>query len=151
MLAANKGTHYNLGWHRDVIQIPEAEIRDELFSEERHHNSCQINLPLYNEDFLQVVPANHNRLKYKGKCGFFRDQNTMPHWMQICRVTEQVFIEAGSALFYNNNLIHRGYCEMIESPRQTLNMGFHSASRKPTWHFYLLNPDTFFSRGYCKT
>lgn len=143
MLAANKGTHYNLGWHRDVIQIPEAEIRDELFSKERHHNSCQINLPLYNEDFLQVVPASHNRPNTKGEDAAFSGTKHYAPLDADMPGAEQVFIEAGSALFYNNNLIHRGYCEMIESPRRTLHMGFHSASRKPTWHFYLLNPDTF--------
>ena len=26
----------------------------------------------------------------------------------------------------------------METPRRTLHMGYHSASRKPTWHFYLL-------------
>jgi len=26
----------------------------------------------------------------------------------------------------------------METPRRTLHMGYHSAARKPTWHFYLL-------------
>ena len=49
-----------------------------------------------------------------------------------------VKIPAGHALLYNNNLIHRGYNAGMETPRRTLHMGYHSAARKPTWHFYLL-------------
>lgn len=142
MLAANPGTYYNLGWHRDVIQIPENEIRDELFSKERHHNSCQINLPLYDEDFLQVVPASHNRPNTPGENRAFAGTKHYAPLDADMPGAEKVLIEAGSALFYNNNIIHRGYCEKIKNPRRTLHMGFHSASRKPTWHFYLLNPNT---------
>lgn len=61
MPAADPGTKYNLGWHRDVIQVPEDEVREELCSAQRHHNSCQINLPLYAENCLQVVPGSHRR------------------------------------------------------------------------------------------
>ena len=142
MLAANPGTYYNLGWHRDVIQIPENEIRDELFSKERNHNSCQINLPLYDEAFLQVVPASHNRPNTAGENEAFAGTKHYAPLDAKMPGAEKVLIEAGTALFYNNNIIHRGYCEKIENPRRTLHMGFHSASRKPTWHFYLLNPDT---------
>jgi ectoine hydroxylase-related dioxygenase (phytanoyl-CoA dioxygenase family) len=141
MLAANPGTYYNLGWHRDVIQIPENEIRDELFSKERQHNSCQINLPLYDEDFLQVIPASHNRPNTSGENEAFAGTKHYAPLNANMPGAQKVFIDAGSALFYNNNLIHRGYCEKIENPRRTLHMGFHSATRKPTWHFYLLSPN----------
>ena len=142
MLAANSGTHYNLGWHRDVIQIPQEQIRDGLFSPERYHNSCQINLPLYEEDFLQVVPASHNRPNTDGENAAFAGTKHYAPLDADMPGAEKVFIEAGTAAFYNNNLIHRGYCEKMEAPRRTLHMGYHSASRKPTWHFYLLNPQT---------
>ena len=141
MLAANPGTYYNLGWHRDVIQIPQNEIRDELFCTQRHHNSCQINLPLYDEDFLQVVPASHNRPNTSGEDTAFAGTKHYATLNADMPGAHKVFIEAGSALFYNNNIIHRGYCEKMENPRRTLHMGFHSATRKPTWHFYLLNPN----------
>ena len=61
ILAFNPGVSYALGWHRDVIQIPEEEIEDRLFSADRFHNSVQINLPLVQEDALEIVPASHNR------------------------------------------------------------------------------------------
>ena len=140
MLAANPGTVYNLGWHRDVIQIPEDEIRDELFSEQRHHNSCQINLPLYEEACLQVVPASHRRPNTAAENKAFAGTKHYAPLDAEMPGAEVVSIAAGSALFYNNNLIHRGYHAGLEQPRRTLHMGFHSARRKPTWHFYLLNP-----------
>ena len=57
ILVFNPGVTYVQGWHLDVIQIPEDEIEDWLFSPERHHNSVQINLPLVDEQCLWVVPA----------------------------------------------------------------------------------------------
>lgn len=105
IFATTPGVSYNLDWHRDVIQIPQDQIRDELFSPDWPHTSMQINLPLHEEQSLWVVP---------------------------------VKIPAGHALLYNNNLIHRGYKEGMQTPRRTLHMGYHSGSRKPTCHFYLL-------------
>jgi ectoine hydroxylase-related dioxygenase (phytanoyl-CoA dioxygenase family) len=61
IFATNPGVSYSLGWHRDIIQIPQNEIRDELFSPEWPHNSVQINLPLYEEQSLWVVPGSHRR------------------------------------------------------------------------------------------
>ena len=54
ILASNTGVNNNLGWHRDVIQIPEDEIEDCLFSKNRFHNSVQINLPLVEEEVLWI-------------------------------------------------------------------------------------------------
>ncbi|NRA38057.1 MAG: phytanoyl-CoA dioxygenase family protein [Planctomycetes bacterium] len=140
MLAANVGTLYNLGWHRDVIQIPEEEIRDDLFSSQRFHNSCQINLPLFDEDCLQVVPASHNRANSNDENEAFAGTKHYAPLDACMPGGQKVAIPAGSALFYNNNIIHRGYSDGLKDIRRTLHMGFHSAQRKPTWHFYLLNP-----------
>jgi hypothetical protein len=51
----------------------------------------------------------------------------------------KVSLKAGQAVFYNNNLIHRGCSENSKVPRRTLHMGYHSAANPPTWHFYLLD------------
>ena len=141
ILASNPGVSYNLGWHRDVIQIPEAEIEDRLFSKERFHNSVQINLPLVQEDALEIVPGSHNRPNtpeenqaFAGTKHYAPLDAEMPGAMQVS-------LKAGQAVFYNNNLIHRGYCMNSKVPRRTLHMGYHSASKPPTWHFYLLNAE----------
>ncbi len=139
ILAANIGTEYALGWHRDVIQIPQDEIEDWLFSSERFHNSVQINLPLVDENSLWVVPGSHNRPNkpeeeavFEGSKHYAPEGAEMPGGIPVT-------LKAGQAVLYNNNLIHRGYTKKMTKPRRTLHMGYHSAAHPPTWHFYLLN------------
>ena len=139
ILAANAGTSYSLGWHRDIIQIPEEEIEDWLFSPERFHNSVQINLPLVDENSLWVVPGSHNRPNLEEENKAFAGSN---HYAPVGVEMPggiPVKLKAGQAVFYNNNLIHRGYSEKMEIPRRTIHMGYHSSAFPPTWHFYLLN------------
>ncbi|CAL1519644.1 phytanoyl-CoA dioxygenase family protein [Chitinophaga sp. MM2321] len=141
ILAANVGTAYSLGWHRDIIQIPQPEIEDWLFSPERFHNSVQINLPLVDENSLWVVPASHNRGNTAGENEAFAGSK---HYAPVGAVMPggiPVMLKAGQAVLYNNNLIHRGFTEVMKLPRRTLHMGYHSAQYPPTWHFYLLNGD----------
>ncbi len=140
ILASNAGVQYSLGWHRDIIQIPEEEIRDELFSSDWPHNSVQINLPLYEENSLWAVPGSHNRPNTVEENAFFEGSK---HYARIREEPmpggEPISIPAGHACLYNNNLIHRGHNTKRDMPRRTLHMGYHSATRKPTWHFYLLD------------
>ncbi|MCK8494857.1 phytanoyl-CoA dioxygenase family protein [Spirosoma sp. RP8] len=141
ILAANEGTEYSLGWHRDIIQIPQAEIEDWLFSPERFHNSVQINLPLVDENSLWVVPGSHNRPNTEAENQAFQGSK---HYAPIGVEMPggiAVPLKAGQAVLYNNNLIHRGFTETMKIPRRTLHMGYHSAAYPPTWHFYLLNGD----------
>jgi hypothetical protein len=141
VLAANKGVKYDLGWHRDVIQIPEEEIKDELFSKERFHNSVQINLPLYDEDALWVVPGSHHRSNLPEEEKVFEgSKHYSPKGLPMPG-SIAVPLKAGQAVFYNNNLIHRGYTQEVMVPRRTVHMGYHSALYPPTWHFYLLNDE----------
>lgn len=141
ILAANEGTQYSLGWHRDIIQIPQPEIQDWLFSPERFHNSVQINLPLVDENSLWVVPGSHNRANTPQENeAFHGSKHYAPVGVEMPGGIP-VPLKAGQAVLYNNNLIHRGYTEKMKIPRRTLHMGYHSASYPPTWHFYLLNSD----------
>lgn len=139
ILAANEGTSYSLGWHRDIIQIPEAEIENWLFSPDRFHNSVQINLPLVDENSLWIVPASHNRPNTADEDSAFGETK---HYAPVGSEMPggiAVPLKAGQAVLYNNNLIHRGYSEVMKMPRRTLHMGYHSAAYPPTWHFYLLD------------
>jgi len=141
ILAANVGTEYSLGWHRDIIQIPQDEIEDWLFSPERFHNSVQINLPLVNENSLWVVPRSHHRPNTPEENAAFRGSK---HYAPVGAEMPggiPVPLKAGQAVLYNNNLVHRGFTKKMTVPRRTLHMGYHSAAFPPTWHFYLLNSD----------
>ena len=141
ILAANEGTEYSLGWHRDIIQIPQPEIEDWLFSPERFHNSVQINLPLVDENSLWVVPGSHFRPNTEEENKAFQgSKHYAPLGIEMPGGIP-VPLKAGQAVLYNNNLIHRGFTEKMKIPRRTLHMGYHSALYPPTWHFYLLNGD----------
>ena len=150
ILASNPGVSYKLGWHRDIIQIPEEEIEDRLFSKYRFHNSVQINLPLVQEDSLEIVPGSHNRPNTDAENEVFGGTKHYAPKDAIMPGAMKVSLKAGQAVFYNNNLIHRGYTELTKVPRRTLHMGYHSASLPPTWHFYLLNGDLL-TEDYLKT
>ena len=150
ILAANAGTSYSLGWHRDIIQIPEEEIEDRLFSPERFHNSVQINLPLVDENSLWVVPGSHNRPNLEEEnIAFSGSKHYAPVGVEMPGGIP-VKLKAGQAVFYNNNLIHRGYSEKMKIPRRTIHMGYHSSAFPPTWHFYLLN-HTLLTPEYLET
>ena len=141
ILVFNPGVTYVQGWHRDVIQIPEDEIEDWLFSPERHHNSVQINLPLVDEQCLWVVPGSHRRPNTDEENAVFAGSK---HYSAIdveMPGAVPVALRAGQAVFYNNNLIHRGHSTDATASRRTLHMGYHSATLPPTWHFYLLDAD----------
>ncbi|MFQ3190070.1 MAG: ectoine hydroxylase-related dioxygenase (phytanoyl-CoA dioxygenase family) [Paraglaciecola sp.] len=144
LFAAEPGTTYKLGWHRDVIQIPEDEINAErIFSKDQFHNSVQINLPLYEDKALWIVPGSHNRTSTEGEVAAFEGSKHYAPVEAKMPGAVQVIIKPGQAALYNNNLIHRGACEKFEQPRRSLHMGYHSRSRPPTWHFYLLNENMF--------
>jgi ectoine hydroxylase-related dioxygenase (phytanoyl-CoA dioxygenase family) len=139
IFAANVGTEYSLGWHRDIIQIPEDEIEDWLFSPKRFHNSVQINLPLVEENSLWIVPGSHNRPNNEAEnAAFAGSRHYAPIGVEMPGGVP-VLLKAGQAVLYNNNLIHRGFTKKMKVPRRTLHMGYHSSKYPPTWHFYLLN------------
>jgi ectoine hydroxylase-related dioxygenase (phytanoyl-CoA dioxygenase family) len=116
IFATNPGVSYSLGWHRDVIQIPQAEIRDELFSPDWPHNSVQINLPLYEEQSLWVVPGSHRRPNTPEENAAFGGSKHYAPLDAVMPGGVPVKIPAGHALLYNNNLIHRGYNAGMETP-----------------------------------
>lgn len=143
LFAAEPGTEYRLGWHRDVIQIPEAEIDAATIFSDRFHNNVQINLPLLDDATLWVVPGSHRRpntpaeeAAFAGSRHYAPLQATMPEAMPVR-------LRAGQAVLYNNNLLHAGLQPCFRVPRRSLHLGYHCAAKPPTWHFYLLNEQSF--------
>ncbi len=144
LFAAEPGTAYKLGWHRDVIQIPREEIHPEaIYTPERFHNSVQINLPLYRDSALWVVPGSHVRPNTEAEERAFRGSKHYAPPGAEMPGARQVHIAPGQALLYNNSLIHRGHSERFAERRLALHLGYHSRTRPPTWHFYLLDEKMF--------
>lgn len=144
LFAAEPGTRYQLGWHRDVIQIPQDQIdEDAIYDAKRFHNSVQINWPLYDDQTLWVVPGSHHRrntaaenVAFAGSKHYAPIEAEMPGEINVR-------IRPGQAVLYNNNLIHRGFNPCFSVPRRSLHLGYHNASLPPTWHFYLLDAAMF--------
>ncbi|MEO6096621.1 MAG: phytanoyl-CoA dioxygenase family protein [Fibrobacteria bacterium] len=150
LLAAEPGIKYKLGWHRDIIQIPEQEIDERIFSPAWFHNNLQFNLALNDDDCLWAVPGSHIRpntpdenAAFNGSRHYAPMDAEMPGGIPIP-------LRPGQAAFYNNNLIHRGYAPKLTTLRRTIHMGFHSGVRPPTWHFYLLDEKRL-TPGYLDT
>jgi ectoine hydroxylase-related dioxygenase (phytanoyl-CoA dioxygenase family) len=148
LFAAEPGTSYKLGWHRDVIQIPQDEIDEAaIFNPQRFHNSVQINLPLHPDETLWVVPGSHHRPDTPGERAAFAGSK---HYAPVDAAMPggiMVPMRPGQAVLYNNNLIHRGWQPRFTVPRRSLHLGYHCAAKPPTWHFYLLD-ETQFTADY---
>jgi len=135
MLAADEGNTYKQGWHRDVLQVPQALIDESRFSPNCFHNCLQINLALADDQSLWIVPASHNRPNTPAENAAFGgskhrspEEADMPGGM--C-----VELKAGEAAVYNNNLIHRGH-NATGHRRLTFHASYHCTRYPPTWHFY---------------
>ncbi|MBA2482260.1 MAG: phytanoyl-CoA dioxygenase family protein, partial [Planctomycetes bacterium] len=144
LFAAEPRTSYLLPWHRDVIQIPQAEVDQvALFDRDRFHNSVQINLPLVDDETLWVVPGSHHRVDTPAEAAAFAGSKHYAPLDAVMPCALNVRMRPGQAALYNNNLIHRGANPCFRWPRRSLHLGYHGAHRPPTWHFYLLDERRF--------
>lgn len=101
---------FKLRWHRDDIQWSASDEEEmKRLSEPAFH--AQWNLALYDDASLIVVPGSHRRPKTTEE----RENDimsSMPGEMVVK-------LKAGDAVFYNNNIVHRGVYEK-EVERMTL-------------------------------
>ena len=141
MFAAEAGISYSLGWHRDVIQIPQDQIEDYLFSPKWFHNNVQVNMALTEDRCLWIVPGSHRRPNTPEEDAAFAGSKHYAPLDAKMPGAMEVVLRPGQAAFYNNNIIHNGHCERLANSRRTIHLGYHTNTRKPSWHFYLLDAD----------
>ena len=99
-----------LRWHRDDVPW-DASAEEEMERLAKPAFHAQWNLVLYDDESLVVVPESHARAKTKKE----RDGDVMGSMPE----EKVVRLKAGDAVFYNNNIIHRGmYWSNVE--RMTL-------------------------------
>lgn len=138
LLMGDPGAEYKQGWHRDVLQIPEHLIDESVFSADIFHNNVQINLALVEDACFWAVPGSHIRPNSEAEnIAFGGSKHMSPVTAQMPEGIS-IKLQPGQAAFYNNNMIHRGYCGLLTKPRRTIHLGYHSATHKPTYHFYVL-------------
>lgn len=102
---------FELRWHRDDIG-PDATAEQELERLNKPGWHAQWNLALYDDSSLIVVPGTHARARTEAERAADPFEQNMPGQMIV-------HMKAGDAVFYNNNILHRGaYKSTIE--RMTL-------------------------------
>ena len=93
-------------WHRDKIFLPKDLAWDvDGFHAERPYSQIQWNLPLVDDEFLNIVPGSH--IKMGGEPDEIatrsqRENRFIPEMPGALTVR----LEAGDGVVYNNNLIH---------------------------------------------
>lgn len=141
-LAADPGASYRQGWHRDVLQVPEHLITDDMFSPRWFHNNVQLNLALADDAAFHAVPGSHARPDTPAERAAFGGSRHLSPEDASMPGAATISLRPGQAALYNNNLIHRGTAEFA-TPRRTMHIGYHRADRRPTWHFYNFDDRAF--------
>lgn len=91
---------FALRWHRDDIP-PSATGDEELAVLGAPITHAQWNLALYDDESLIVVPGSHRRARTQA------EREADPYAERLDGM-EVVKMRAGDAVFYNNNILHRG-------------------------------------------
>jgi hypothetical protein len=141
LLAAEPGVVYTQGWHRDVLQVPQDQIDERMFSADWFHNNVQLNLALTEDRCFWAVKGSHRRPNTEAERATFGGSRHMSPVGAAMPDGEVIALKPGQAVFYNNNLIHRGFADPVQTRRRTLHLGYHTATRPPTWHFYGLQTE----------
>lgn len=141
ILCADPGTVYTQGWHRDVLQVPQDQIDEGMFSPDWPHNNVQLNLALYADHCFWAVKGSHNRKNTPAEWAAFGGTKHMSPLEAQMPEGAVIVLKPGQAALYNNNLIHRGYADPVAIPRRTVHIGYHSTLHPPTFHFYGYNLD----------
>jgi hypothetical protein len=91
---------FELRWHRDDIpSTATAEEEVARLAEPAWH--AQWNLALYDDSSLIVIPGSHLRPRTQPERSAEPFEKNMPGQLQV-------ELKAGDAVFYNNNILHRG-------------------------------------------
>ncbi|ROT39925.1 phytanoyl-CoA dioxygenase family protein [Sodiomyces alkalinus F11] len=102
---------FSLRWHRDDIPAT-ATAEEELARLRQPAFSAQWNLALYDDESLVVVPGSHARARTVAERAAGPYEDDVPGQMKVT-------LRAGDAVFYNNNILHRGVYE-ARKERMTL-------------------------------
>jgi ectoine hydroxylase-related dioxygenase (phytanoyl-CoA dioxygenase family) len=138
---ADAGVDYRQGWHRDLMQVPDAQIDPRWFSADYVYNYVQVNIPLTVDSCLWIVPGSHRRPLNQAEQRLFGDDPRIAPVDAQPELAEgrQLLLQPGQAVFYNNYAVHRGYGGVLQQRRITIHLGFHSRLHAPTCHFGVLD------------
>lgn len=119
---------YELRWHRDDIP-PEATAEQELDRLQAPGWHAQWNMALWDDASLIVVPGSHKRARTAGERSADPYAATLPA-EEGNRPQLTVQLQPGDAVFYNNNILHRGvYQTAVERTTLHGSVGHVSGNR----------------------
>ena len=102
------------------------------------HNNVQGHLAFADDHGFRAVPGSHRRPFTSEETAAFAGED-LHHLAPVdahIGAGQKIVVPAGCAIWYNNNMIHSGWCgDGFPSKRRSLLFGMHSLSRPPTWHF----------------
>ena len=121
MLAGGEGRPYVQGWHRDAGEVEnDAQLAQDLA---RLHQAMQLNLPLYPDHFLQLVPGSHRRRGTTDERAAVADGRAHPMPGAIT-----LHLNPGDCVFYWPQVYHRGF-----NPEGHRRWTFHHAFWAADW------------------
>ncbi|UVI31431.1 phytanoyl-CoA dioxygenase family protein [Paenibacillus spongiae] len=102
MLASGDGQGYVQNWHRDLVPLNSPSEVTDLLRDAR--DLCQMNAALFHDRYLTIVPGSHLRK-------LTEEQNEALRQNPSGSVPGELVVEleAGDAVFYYPNILHRGY------------------------------------------
>jgi ectoine hydroxylase-related dioxygenase (phytanoyl-CoA dioxygenase family) len=135
LLVSPERKPYHINWHRDSSRNGEIEL-ERLMAGLKSH--VQLNGALYDDETLYIVPGSHRRVITDAEREMFQNspKGDMPNQMPVK-------LKAGDIVFYNANLLHKGYNK--------------SGAKRQTLHYALVvappegqppNPDSPTSQGW---
>jgi hypothetical protein len=128
LVSPGQGEDFELAWHRDDVRpdvTPDEEARQLAEKSPQQHDGgqqlhAQYNIALFEDASLLVVPGSHRRVRTQ------RERDARPYEPDL---PGQVVVElqAGDAVFYDSNILHRGVYRGIDAARELGRMTLHGS------------------------
>ena len=107
----NTNEDFELRWHRDGV-ASNATAEEELAKVDEQASQAQWNLALYDDESLIVIPGSHSRPRTEAERSAGEYETGLEGEMRV-------ELKPGDVVFYNNNILHRGYYD-VRRERVTL-------------------------------
>ncbi|KAK5064639.1 hypothetical protein LTR84_000473 [Exophiala bonariae] len=124
LVSPAKNTDFELRWHRDDIRPEVTEEQEAKQLQEKSPQGQQLhaqyNIALFDDASLIVIPGSHRRIRTD------IERNAAPYEPSL---PDQLVVElqAGDAVFYDSNILHRGIYRGINAKESLGRMTLHGS------------------------
>ncbi|KIW71315.1 hypothetical protein PV04_03497 [Phialophora macrospora] len=123
LVSPGQGEDFELAWHRDDVRpdvTPDEEARQLAEKSPLQPLHAQYNIALFEDASLLVVPGSHRRVRTP------RERDARPYEPDLPGQVV-VGLQAGDAVFYDSNILHRGVYRGIDAGRELGRMTLHGS------------------------